>query len=178
MIKLLILDIDGVLTKGDKIYDSSGICTNKCFNDKDWTAIKLFKCHGVKVCFLTGDEFNLQIARNRNIDCYINKVNGNVVDKVELLDDILKRYEVTAYDTAYIGDDYYDYNVLLSVKYCFAPEDAPNEVKAISHILNHKSGENLVMRLYEICVIEELITNLNIQDKIKMLFDFDRLEKF
>ena len=75
MIKLLILDIDGIMTEGNKLYDRSGLCKFKFFNDKDWTAIKLFRCHDVDVCFLTGDDFNLDIAKNRNIDCFLNKDN-------------------------------------------------------------------------------------------------------
>ena len=66
MIKLLILDVDGVLTDGKKYYDSKGKVVMKTFCDKDWTAIKRFKALGVQVVFLTGDPFNTKIASQRN----------------------------------------------------------------------------------------------------------------
>ena len=51
MFKLLILDVDGVLTTGCKTYDLEGNVISKEFNDKDFTAIKRFKEKGLKVCF-------------------------------------------------------------------------------------------------------------------------------
>ena len=68
MIKLLILDVDGIMTDGVKYYDKEGVVKLKTFCDKDWTAIKRFKSIGIQVLFLTGDPFNEAIAKNRNID--------------------------------------------------------------------------------------------------------------
>jgi 3-deoxy-D-manno-octulosonate 8-phosphate phosphatase (KDO 8-P phosphatase) len=66
MVKLLILDVDGVLTDGRKYYDSSGLATHKTFCDKDFTAIKKFKSIGCEVIFLSGDKnINEKIAENR-----------------------------------------------------------------------------------------------------------------
>ena len=58
MIKLLILDVDGILTDGKKQYDREGNVRMKTFCDKDWTAIKRFRALGINVIFLTGDPFN------------------------------------------------------------------------------------------------------------------------
>ena len=66
MIKLVILDVDGVLTDGKKYYNRDGDVLMKTFCDKDWTAIKRFKALGIKVLFLSGDPFNEKIAKNRN----------------------------------------------------------------------------------------------------------------
>ena len=52
MIKLVILDVDGVLTDGKKYYNRDGDVVMKTFCDKDWTAIKRFKALGIKVLFL------------------------------------------------------------------------------------------------------------------------------
>lgn len=51
MIKLLILDVDGVLTNGKKYYGENGLGRLKNFCDKDFTAIKRIKAAGVNVCF-------------------------------------------------------------------------------------------------------------------------------
>ena len=66
MIKLLILDVDGVLTDGKKYYNRDGDVVMKTFCDKDWTAIKRFKALGIKVLFLSGDPFNEKIAKKQN----------------------------------------------------------------------------------------------------------------
>ena len=58
MIKLVILDVDGVLTDGKKYYNREGEVLMKTFCDKDWTAIKRFRAMGITVIFPTGDPFN------------------------------------------------------------------------------------------------------------------------
>ena len=60
VIKLIILDVDGVLTDGKKYYNREGEVLMKTFCDKDWTAIKRFRALGITVIFLTGDPFNLK----------------------------------------------------------------------------------------------------------------------
>lgn len=177
-IKLLILDIDGVLTPGNKIYDHTGFCVQKEFRDKDWTAIKLFKCHGVNVCFLTGDPFNLQLANNRDLDCYINKVDGKMIDKSLYLNEICSKYNVTIEDVAYIGDDYFDFRILSKVKYAFVPLDAPNELLINFKSLPWRGGENYIMKFYEHCLENELIENISLFDKINLLYEIDAKEKY
>ena len=76
MIKLLILDVDGVLTDGKKYYNRDGKVEMKTFCDKDWTAIKRFRALGINVIFLTGDPFNENIAYHRNIHCIVNRKDG------------------------------------------------------------------------------------------------------
>ena len=90
MIKLLILDVDGILTDGKKYYNNKGDVVMKTFCDKDWTAIKRFKALGTNVVFLTGDPFNKAIAKNRNIDVYINRKSGKHTDKSKYVDELCK----------------------------------------------------------------------------------------
>ncbi len=73
MIKLLILDVDGVLTDGNKIYDINHTTVYKKFNDRDFTAIKRFKAGGINVIFVSGDNFNEGMAKKRNIDFYCSR---------------------------------------------------------------------------------------------------------
>ena len=78
MIKLVVLDVDGIMTDGKKYYDQNGSVVLKTFCDKDWTSIKRFKSMGINVIFLSGDEnINKQIAKDRNIDFYL-KVKANL----------------------------------------------------------------------------------------------------
>ena len=79
MIKLVILDVDGVMTDGKKYYDRDGNVVLKNFCDKDWTAIKRFRAIGIPVVFLTGDPFNATILKNRNLPYVVNRGDGFVI---------------------------------------------------------------------------------------------------
>ena len=73
-IKLLILDVDGILTDGRKYYGIDGMPFAKIFCDKDFTAIKRFRALGINVIFLTGDaKVNEKIGINRNIPVYLSR---------------------------------------------------------------------------------------------------------
>ena len=90
MIKLLILDVDGVMTDGIKYYDREGTVKLKTFCDKDWTAIKRFRAIGINVVFLTGDPYNVSILENRNLHVIANRGSGFHSDKKNYLDNILE----------------------------------------------------------------------------------------
>ena len=79
MIKLLILDVDGIMTDGIKYYDREGTVKLKTFCDKDWTAIKRFRAIGINVVFLTGDPYNVSILENRNFMSLL------IVDQVSIV---------------------------------------------------------------------------------------------
>ena len=112
MIKLLILDVDGVMTDGIKYYDREGVVRLKTFCDKDWTAIKRFRAIGVDVVFLTGDPYNISILENRNLHVIANRGSGFHSDKKNYLDAILDEYKCTAKETAYVGDDLFDLGIM------------------------------------------------------------------
>ena len=71
MINLVILDIDGVMTDGTKVYDESHNVIYKKYCDRDFTAIKRLKDCGVSVCFLSGDK------RINEISCLIRRNSRN-----------------------------------------------------------------------------------------------------
>ena len=74
MYKLLILDVDGVLTTGLKTYNLDGSVVSKTFGDRDFTAIKEFICSGVNVIFLSGDnQVNSAVAKSRNIPFFYSR---------------------------------------------------------------------------------------------------------
>ncbi|BCV08252.1 MAG: hypothetical protein CM15mL5_0110 [uncultured marine virus] len=92
MIKLLIIDVDGIMTTGMKYYNRKGEVKLKTFCDKDWTSIKRFRAAGVNVVFLTGDGYNKKILENRNLHVIVNREVG-FIDKANYLDEILEEYE-------------------------------------------------------------------------------------
>ena len=179
MIKLLILDVDGVLTDGKKYYNRDGEVVMKTFCDKDWTAIKRFKAIGINVIFLTGDPFNEIIAKNRNIDCIVNRKDGTHTDKGDYLKNICKDYKVKPEEIAFVGDDIFDLGIMQKVKYKYCPADAPEELQEIvTDILHESGGHNCIMVLWDTMRQAKLIPTYKTTDHLKNVYDLDIKEKF
>ena len=172
MIKLLILDIDGVLTDGTKLYGLDGLVIGKRYCDRDFTAIKQFKASGVQVCFLSGDnKVNEQMAKNRKTDFYYSR--GK--DKIEFLPEFEKKYNCSINEMAYVGDDIFDIPIMERVGYAFCPLDVPKAVKNISNlVLKRKCGDNVIANLYEKLVEKKVIPYSTLQD----IKELDKLESF
>jgi len=150
MLKLLILDVDGVLTTGSKTYDLEGNVISKEFNDKDFTAIKRFKEKGIKVCFLTADDrVNRIVAKNRKIDFfYVKEMTKK--NKVELLPYLTDKYKVSTEEIAYIGDDLPDFDIIKKLKYTYCPGDAILKIKnQVKTVLARRGGTGVIAELYD-----------------------------
>jgi 3-deoxy-D-manno-octulosonate 8-phosphate phosphatase (KDO 8-P phosphatase) len=179
MIKLLILDVDGILTDGKKYYYTCGTVKYKAFCDKDWTAIKRFRALGIEVLLLTGDSFNITVANNRNLDVIVNRSNqGNHTDKLEYLPEICRKYNVASHEIVYVGDDAFDIRIMQNVKYAFCPSDSPNIVKSIAQPLNAKGGENLVAHLFDYLESINLLPQYALEDHLDKIYELDRKERF
>jgi YrbI family 3-deoxy-D-manno-octulosonate 8-phosphate phosphatase len=147
---LLVIDIDGVMTDGTKIYSTQGDVTGKCFSDKDFTAIKRFKNAGISVCFLSGDKsVNEAMALDRAVDFYFARLANGNIDKSVFVRELKEKYR--ANKIAYVGDDYYDITIMESVDFSFAPQDAIEDVKNVAcKVLTTKGGCGVIAEIYEL----------------------------
>jgi YrbI family 3-deoxy-D-manno-octulosonate 8-phosphate phosphatase len=172
MIKLLILDIDGVMTDGTKLYDLSGLTMGKRYCDRDFTAIKQFKASGVKVCFLSGDDkINKAMAENRKTDFYYSR--GK--DKSEFLELFRTKYECEIKRMAYVGDDIFDIPIMEKVGFSFCPKNVTDQVKeAADWVIKRRSGDNVISALYEILVEQKWVKRATLKD----VEELDKLESF
>ena len=174
MIKLLILDIDGVLTDGRKYYGIDGIPFAKTYCDKDFTAIKMIRAAGIKVCFLSGDSrVNKRMAKNRNIDFY----DARGKDKSDFLLGFEQKYKATADEMAYIGDDLFDLSIMEKVKYRFCPKDASSFIVAAcgaENVIDRPGGCNVIAKLADILLERKLMQKPTMQ----AIEDLDKNEKF
>jgi len=168
MIKLLILDIDGVLTDGRKFYDYNGNTMYKQYNDKDFTAIKRFKAVGINVCFLSGDIWNKKMAETRNIKFYSGRTTNGKMNKIDVLKIILDEYNIKSEDTIYVGDDIFDIEVFNNVGYAFCPNDSPLCVKKNSTPLKNNGGEGVVSELFDYLVLNQQVDIPSINDVKKL----------
>ena len=162
MFKLLVIDIDGVLTDG-KYVDIDGKSVLKKFEDKDWTSIKKFKSCGIPVVAISGDLWNKNIMERRNIPFYCSKREDGFLDKASFLPILEKEYNVSRNDIAYVGDDYFDLDIMKLVGYPFCPKDSDTDVilycdtfhkqfnSSSPYVLDKKGGKGVIGSLFEVC---------------------------
>ena len=125
-IKLLILDVDGVLTDGGMYYAESGDEFNK-FNVRDGVGCVLLQLAGIKVGAFTGEAGKLIERRTKKIGADF--LFTEVRDKLACLNEYLSENNLTKDCVAYIGDEINDYSLLGSVGLFFAVADANDLIR-------------------------------------------------
>ena len=144
---LLIIDIDGILTDGTKIYDIQGKVSGKRYCDLDFTAIKRFQAAGIKIVFLSGDQtINRAMAETRKITFFYNPPG---INKTQILPIIKTHFNRTNYKIAYVGDDYYDIDIMGAADLAFCPKSSPAVVKRSAVVIDSYSGYGVIAKLYD-----------------------------
>lgn len=136
-IKLLILDVDGVMTDGRIIMDDDGR-EMKNFNVRDGHGIIMLQRYGIKVAILTGRES--KVVRHRARDLNITDVYQKVFNKKDVFEKILKKHKLSADETAFVGDDVVDIPVLKRVGFSVAVMDALDVVKKTADYVTRRNG--------------------------------------
>ena len=154
-IKLLILDVDGVLTDGRIIIDDLGNET-KNFDVRDGHGLRLLMRYGIDIVLLTGRKSKAVEYRAKNLG--IEEVHQNAKNKVEILEVILRKRNIDGDSVAYIGDDIIDVPVFLKVGFSVAVADAVIYAREAADYITEKRGGRGAVR--EIC---EMI--LKVQEK-------------
>ena len=145
-IRLLLLDVDGVLTDGSIIYDGNGLET-KCFNVRDGHGIKMLQRHGIEVGIITGRTSIVVDIRAKELG--IDLVYQGALKKLESYNDVKERTGLNDSQIAYMGDDVIDVPVLRRVGFAAVPVDALPEVRAVAHYVSSCRGGRGAVR--EVC---------------------------
>lgn len=145
---VLILDVDGVLTDGTKIYNNLGEIVGKNFLDRDFTAMKQFMSLNVLVIWLSSDSFNEKIANSRGIHFFYGRGEDGQIDKSRVLTNIVRHFDLTGRKIAYVGDDYYDLTLLDTVDFPFIPRDGYIDAPSKIIRLEAKAGKGVVSEIY------------------------------
>ena len=147
-IKILILDVDGVLTDGRVIYTDSGE-EIKRFDVRDGHGLKLLMRSGIEVILLTGRESKVVLHRARDLG--IEHVYQKALNKIEVYKTILADRNLEDKDVGFVGDDLIDLPVLRKVGFSAAVPDAVQEVKEIvDYITTKRGGEGAVREICEL----------------------------
>jgi 3-deoxy-D-manno-octulosonate 8-phosphate phosphatase (KDO 8-P phosphatase) len=142
-IKLLVLDVDGVLTDGSIIVNSDGTET-KAFDVVDGHGIKMWQRTDRKVAFLSGrfSQPTDHRAKQLDIDCCMQ----DCLDKLPALKKMLDILQISPQHTAYIGDDLPDLPVITYVAFGVAVANARDEVKQHADFVTTNPGGSGAVR--------------------------------
>jgi 3-deoxy-D-manno-octulosonate 8-phosphate phosphatase (KDO 8-P phosphatase) len=136
-VKLLILDVDGVLTDGGLYYDSEGL-VSKRFNVQDGLGIKLAQSMGLGVAVITG--LNQGAVAHRVRELGITEYHAGHVDKVPLMREICGRQGCRPQEVAYLGDDWVDAGVMQAVGLPMAVMNAQPEIISLARWVSTLHG--------------------------------------
>ena len=146
-IRLLLFDVDGVLTDGRLVYGPAGERL-KTFDVRDGLGLKLAQKAGLKVGILSGRIS--EALRYRAGELGIDALVMDRSDKKPAFDELLATWKMTPDRIAYMGDDLLDLPVLLRCGLSFAPADAVAEVRERVHkVLLRPGGHGAVREMCE-----------------------------
>jgi len=137
LIKLVIFDIDGVLTDGRINIDNNGVET-KSFDVRDGSGIKWLLRAGLDVAFITGR--TSRVVEHRAAELGVTRIFQGAKIKTEAYDTLMADTGFTDAQIAYAGDDLIDLPVMRRVGLAMAPADARPEVLEISHYISDSPG--------------------------------------
>ena len=147
-IKLLILDVDGVLTDSKIIISNDGN-EFKNFNVKDGLGLVMLQKFGIKIAIITGKKS--KIVNDRLISLGLNKEDIYQGQKNKLLayEDLKKRHNLKDKNIAYMGDDLPDIILMNKVFFSATPADCISTVKRYANYVCSNNGGNGAVR--EVC---------------------------
>lgn len=146
-IKLLLLDVDGVLSDGRIVVDNEGE-EMKYFDARDGHGIRLLARAGIEVGLLTGR--SSRVVTHRARDLGIRMVYQKVFNKVDVYQKIKRRKRLTDLEVAYVGDDIVDLPVLRRVGLSIAVRDAWKGLKnKVDYVTEQKGGRGAVREVAE-----------------------------
>jgi 3-deoxy-D-manno-octulosonate 8-phosphate phosphatase (KDO 8-P phosphatase) len=147
-IKLLVLDVDGVMTNGGMYYTESGDEFKK-FNTKDGMGIKRAMNMGIEVGILSSG-FNRKLIDRRAALFGIERVHVGSGEKLPILEEWCAQLGITLDNVAYLGDDINDQPIMERVALSACPADAVPTIREIARVhLQLKGGEGCVRELID-----------------------------
>lgn len=150
-IKLVISDVDGVLTDGGMYYSENGDELKK-FNTRDGMAFQILQEKGIKTAIITSENTCMveRRAKKMHIDCL--KQGKRNQGKLEAAKEICDEFGIKLEETVFIGDDINDIELLSKVGFAFCPSDATNVIKNLNniHVLSSQGGNGIIREVMEL----------------------------
>jgi 3-deoxy-D-manno-octulosonate 8-phosphate phosphatase (KDO 8-P phosphatase) len=142
-IKIVLTDVDGVLTDGGMYYSNKGDVLKK-FHARDGMGVTLLKRNGIPTVIVTKEKTMMvkQWAKKMKIE----KLYDGVTKKENILDKVCKRFEVSPENIAYIGDDVNDLGLMKKIGFSVVPQDGIKKAIQIADYRCKLNGGEGVLR--------------------------------
>lgn len=145
-VKALVVDVDGTLTDGGMYYGDAGEAFKK-FNTKDAQGMKLVEQSGIMVCVITSE--NSPSVRSRMAKLAIDEYHSGVADKLPLLKDLCRKWNIALENVAYVGDDIGDIECIRAAGFSACPADGESAVRRAATFVTRRKGGHGAVR--EVC---------------------------
>lgn len=136
-IRLILCDVDGVLTDGRLTFNDQGE-EIKSFHARDGMGIKLWQKAGLPFGLITAR--STPIVHNRAVELDIDLLRQGVTDKREVVEQLCDELDFQPDQVCFIGDDLPDVRAMKYVGLAIAPADASDEAKSVAQIVTEKPG--------------------------------------
>ena len=136
-VKLLLFDVDGVLTDGRLVIGDDGL-EFKAFNSRDGHGIKMLQRHGISVGIITGRTSD--VVKHRVKDLQIKHVYQGCKEKLPVYQKLIKKLKLKPEQTAFVGDDVVDLPIMLQVGLAVAVHNAHPLAKQHAHWITPSIG--------------------------------------
>lgn len=161
VVRLILSDVDGVLTDGVVSYDNHGI-ESKRFHIRDGLGIKLWQKAGHEFGLVTGR--SSQVVRVRASELDISIVRQGVIRKWDAVQEIIGSLQLRAEQVCFIGDDLPDLPVIRQVGLGVTVADASKELQENAHyVTEHRGGDGAVREIIEMILKQQRRWNSIIQ---------------
>lgn len=152
-IRLLALDVDGVLTDG-RLYFSEAGDETKTFDTQDGHGIKMLQSAGVQVAIITGRTTELVQRRARNLG--IKHLQQGREDKLVALHELIKTLNLSLEEVAYVGDDWPDLPAILAAGLGVAVANAHSELRQrADHVTTLSGGRGAVREVCDLLLVAQ-----------------------
>jgi 3-deoxy-D-manno-octulosonate 8-phosphate phosphatase (KDO 8-P phosphatase) len=142
-VRLLVMDVDGVLTDGRMILSERGD-ELKAFHTRDGLAVALAQRAGLRTAMVTGE--SSPIAKARGAKLGVDSVVLGARRKGDTVEALMSEFGLAADAVAYLGDDLLDIPAMQRAGLALAVADAAAEVKAIAHAVTRAAGGQGALR--------------------------------
>jgi len=142
-IKLVLTDVDGVLTDGGRYYSEKGEIVKR-FHVRDGMGINILLRNGIKTAIVTKE--NSKIVKKWAKEMNISKTYSGIKNKEKELEKICKYYKILPNEIAFIGDDVNDVKLMKKVGFSVTPSDGILQAKKIANYICKSSGGNGALR--------------------------------
>jgi len=156
-IKIVLTDVDGVLTDGGMYYTSDGDIMKK-FHVRDGMGVNLLRRNGIPTIIVTKEKSKIIKSWSKKMN--VLQVYDGIQNKFLLLEKICKKHNLKEKNFAYIGDDINDVELLKHVGFSAVPSDVSKDMKKIPHYICENSGGSGAFR-----EIADLIIKFKVKSK-------------